>query len=75
MFRCVPESQKSFAIGVQWFIVRGLGSIPGPIVFGVIFDATCKLWQESECSGEQGSCWIHDSKEVAIWILVACKLT
>lgn len=75
LFRCVPPSQKTFAMGVQYWIMRPLGAIPGPIVFGLIFDATCKLWQEAECSGEQGSCWIHDSAEVSLYVFIACKFS
>lgn len=39
--------------------IRCLGTIPGPIFFGYLFDNDCLLWQES-CS-ERGSCWIYDS--------------
>lgn len=57
--RCVPQKERSFALGIQWIIARCLGSIPGPILFGKLIDITCKLWQNS--CGEQGSCFIYDN--------------
>ena len=41
-----------------------LGTVPGPIIFGAIFDSTCILWQENKGS-EQGSCWIYDNGSLA----------
>ena len=56
---------RSFGIGVQWLFIRALGSIPGPILFGVIIDLTCVLWQIRECDKTQGSCWIYESTDMA----------
>ena len=36
--------------------------MPGPIIFGAMFDATCTLWQD-KC-GERGSCWMYDSDSI-----------
>ncbi|XP_015684949.1 solute carrier organic anion transporter family member 4A1-like, partial [Protobothrops mucrosquamatus] len=36
--RCVSDRQRSFALGIQWIVVRTLGSIPGPIAFGSMID-------------------------------------
>ncbi|XP_066947164.1 solute carrier organic anion transporter family member 4A1 isoform X1 [Macrobrachium rosenbergii] len=57
--RCVPDSHRSFALGLQWIVVRLLGTIPGPILFGALIDNTCTLWQ-STC-GKQGSCRSYDN--------------
>ena len=38
---------------------RLFGTIPGPIIFGVIFDSTCIFWQE-DC-GRRGNCWLYDN--------------
>ena len=46
------------------------GNVPGPIVFGVIFDTACLVWQY-RCD-ERGSCWIYDSLFVAEGIFWAC---
>ncbi|XP_054749768.2 solute carrier organic anion transporter family member 4C1-like isoform X1 [Lytechinus pictus] len=71
--RCVPESQRPMALGVQSMIVRCLGSIPGPILFGIIIDSTCLQWQET-CSGH-GSCWLYDNKSFASRLaIISCAL-
>ncbi|XP_076083885.1 solute carrier organic anion transporter family member 4A1-like isoform X3 [Mytilus galloprovincialis] len=61
--RCVPQKERSFALGIQWIIARCLGSIPGPILFGKLIDITCKLWQDS--CGEDGSCFIYDNRSMS----------
>ncbi|KAL7985647.1 hypothetical protein Chor_004217 [Crotalus horridus] len=66
--RCVSDRQRSFALGIQWIVVRTLGSIPGPIAFGSMIDKSCLLWQ-SQC-GEQGSCYVMGS----CFFLLACLL-
>lgn len=44
-----------------------LGSVPGPIIFGAMIDASCILWQD-EC-GEKGSCWVYDSSGMSVRIV------
>uniref|UniRef100_A0A3B3UU78 Solute carrier organic anion transporter family member n=1 Tax=Poecilia latipinna TaxID=48699 RepID=A0A3B3UU78_9TELE len=67
--RCVPDSQRSFALGIQWILVRTLGSIPGPIAFGSVIDISCLLWQD-QC-GDQGSCYIYHNSAMSQYTLVA----
>ncbi|XP_023149195.2 solute carrier organic anion transporter family member 4A1-like [Amphiprion ocellaris] len=67
--RCVPDSQRSFALGIQWVVVRTLGAIPGPIAFGSMIDISCLLWQD-QC-GEQGSCYLYQNSTMSQYILVA----
>uniref|UniRef100_A0A3Q3WX46 Solute carrier organic anion transporter family member n=1 Tax=Mola mola TaxID=94237 RepID=A0A3Q3WX46_MOLML len=67
--RCVPDSQRSFGLGIQWIVVRTLGSIPGPIVFGSMIDISCLLWQD-QC-GEQGSCYIYQNSAMSQYTLIA----
>ncbi|XP_039261491.2 solute carrier organic anion transporter family member 4C1-like [Styela clava] len=69
-FRCVPDSQRSFAIGVQWLFMRAFGSIPGPIIFGAVIDTTCILWQEKLCNRGRGSCWIYDNNNMGLYMLL-----
>ena len=40
------------------------GTVPGPILFGFVFDKACLLWQE-KCD-ERGSCWIYDNVQLSI---------
>ncbi|KAM9445178.1 solute carrier organic anion transporter family member 4A1 isoform 1-T3 [Clarias gariepinus] len=67
--RCVPDSQRSFGLGIQWIVVRTLGGIPGPIAFGSVIDISCLLWQE-QC-GERGSCYLYQNSDMSQYTLVA----
>ncbi|XP_063820142.1 solute carrier organic anion transporter family member 4C1 [Pseudophryne corroboree] len=64
IIRCVPDKQRSFALGVQWTLIRLLGSVPGPIVFGVVIDSSCILWNVNEC-GSKGACWTYDNSSIS----------
>ncbi|XP_059920297.1 solute carrier organic anion transporter family member 4A1 isoform X1 [Gadus macrocephalus] len=66
--RCVPDSQRSFGLGIQWIVVRTLGSVPGPIAFGSVIDLSCLLWQD-KC-GEQGSCYLYQNSAMSQYTLV-----
>jgi hypothetical protein len=39
------------------------GSVPGPLVFGVVFDSACLVWQEG--CGAVGTCWVTDNDALA----------
>ncbi|KAM3872581.1 solute carrier organic anion transporter family member 4A1 [Diretmus argenteus] len=67
--RCVPDSQRSFGLGIQWIVVRTLGGIPGPIAFGSVIDISCLLWQ-NQC-GEQGSCYLYHNSAMSRYTLIA----
>ncbi|XP_077868619.1 solute carrier organic anion transporter family member 4A1-like [Saccoglossus kowalevskii] len=66
--RCVPFSQRSFALGIQWIVIRVLGSIPGPIVFGAVIDRSCILWEE-KC-GSSGTCWQYDNPMMSLYLFI-----
>ncbi len=55
----MADEQRTLALGVQSLVFRAFGSIPGPIVFGVIFDSACIFWQYN--CGRQGNCWVYDN--------------
>ncbi|XP_053309532.1 solute carrier organic anion transporter family member 4A1 [Spea bombifrons] len=67
--RCVSDSQRSFALGIQWIVVRTLGGIPGPIAFGSMIDISCLLWQNQ--GGERGSCYIYQNSAMSRYTLTA----
>ncbi|KAH0515289.1 Solute carrier organic anion transporter family member 4A1 [Microtus ochrogaster] len=71
--RCVCDQQRSFALGIQWIVVRTLGtlggSIPGPIAFGWVIDKACLLWQD-QC-GHQGSCFVYQNEAMSRYMLIA----
>lgn len=68
IFRCVPDNQRSLALGLQLLIGRLLGTTPGPIFLGYIIDSTCTIWQE-DC-GETGSCWTYNKHDLGVRILI-----
>ncbi|KAB0404614.1 hypothetical protein E2I00_017061, partial [Balaenoptera physalus] len=66
---CVCDRQRSFALGIQWIVVRTLGGIPGPIAFGWVIDKACLLWQ-NQC-GQQGSCFVYQNSAMSQYLLIA----
>lgn len=68
ILRCVPDKERSFALGVQWLFIRLLGSIPGPVLFGVAIDNSCILWNIDEC-GTKGACWTYDNPRMSDMLL------
>ena len=66
--RCVPDEQRSFAVALQWIIVRCLGFIPGPIIFGAVIDKACLFWKES-CDDETGACYYYDNENMSNYVL------
>ncbi|NXR36142.1 SO4C1 protein, partial [Zosterops hypoxanthus] len=76
ILRCVPDKQRSFALGVQLVFLRLLGTIPGPILFGVAIDKSCTLWDINECD-IKGACWVYDNERMAFLLMgisAACKI-
>ncbi|XP_041471626.1 solute carrier organic anion transporter family member 2A1-like [Lytechinus variegatus] len=56
--RCVNPDSKAIALGVRAIMMRLLGAIPAPLIYGAMIDTACRLWQ-TEC-GKQGSCYVYD---------------
>nr|XP_003920771.2 solute carrier organic anion transporter family member 4C1 [Saimiri boliviensis boliviensis] len=76
ILRCVNHRQRSLALGIQFTFLRLLGTIPGPIIFGITIDSTCILWDINDC-GIKGACWIYNNIKMAhmlVTISVACKV-
>ena len=34
-------------MGLQTLLIRGIGTVPGPIIFGYLIDITCLLWHNT----------------------------
>ena len=62
--RVVSDDQRHLALGVQSAMYRLVGSIPGPLVYGALFDGACAYWQ-TEC-GVRGNCAVYDRSALAI---------
>ncbi|EDV22668.1 uncharacterized protein TRIADDRAFT_11569, partial [Trichoplax adhaerens] len=68
LLRCVPESQRSFSLGVQWLFLRLLGNVPGPIIMGSIIDRSCILW--SVTCNQRNNCWLYNNQQMSRLILI-----
>ena len=64
----VADDQRSLALGVQSAIWRVFGTVPGPLVFGALFDVACLQWQDP-CEGDRGNCWIYDNMKLSIYAM------
>lgn len=61
ILRCVDPKDKAMALGLIQFAIGLFGNIPCPIVYGVVVDSACLVW-EYAC-GERGACWLYDSND------------
>ncbi|GAV05795.1 hypothetical protein RvY_15870 [Ramazzottius varieornatus] len=77
--RCVEDAQRPFAMGVQWIVVRALGSIPGPLSMGALIDTVCLYWQKDPCGSSEndGRCLVYDNTNMSnavFAVAVICKI-
>ncbi|CAF94544.1 unnamed protein product, partial [Tetraodon nigroviridis] len=57
--RTVSPERKSYALGVLFLLLRLIGFIPPPLIFGMGIDSTCLFW--STVCGERGACLLYDN--------------
>ncbi|EDV19628.1 uncharacterized protein TRIADDRAFT_11683, partial [Trichoplax adhaerens] len=68
ILRSVPESQRSYAMGLNWAFLRLAASMPGPIIVGIFIDQSCILWTKN-CDSSS-TCWVYDSKTISYYITI-----
>ncbi|RWS23093.1 solute carrier organic anion transporter family member 4A1-like protein [Leptotrombidium deliense] len=66
--RCVVPNQKSFALGLQWVIIRVFGTIPAPFIFGKSIDLSCIYWKPS-CDSS-GDCILYNNTRLSIYLTI-----
>ncbi|KAM9409011.1 solute carrier organic anion transporter family member 3A1-like isoform 2-T2 [Pholidichthys leucotaenia] len=59
LIRTVSPELKSYALGVLFLLLRLIGFIPPPLIFGMGIDSTCLFW--SSVCGEKGACMLYDN--------------
>ncbi|OAF65778.1 hypothetical protein A3Q56_06507 [Intoshia linei] len=78
ILRVVKFKDRSLATGVGWMFGRVFGTLPGPILFGLIIDKSCSLWNNTGCKGN--SDWIclqYESEKLvkyATILALSCKI-
>ncbi|XP_012588124.1 PREDICTED: solute carrier organic anion transporter family member 3A1 [Condylura cristata] len=74
LIRTVSPELKSYALGVLFLLLRLLGFIPPPLIFGAGIDSTCLFW--SAFCGGQGACVLYDNvayRHLYVSIAIALK--
>ncbi|NWH19720.1 SO2B1 protein, partial [Grus americana] len=59
ILRSIQPEDKSFAVGIQFMLLRVLAWMPGPVLYGSAIDTTCILW-EKKCD-RNAACRYYDN--------------
>ncbi|XP_068599331.1 solute carrier organic anion transporter family member 2A1 [Brachionichthys hirsutus] len=59
VLRSVPSEVKSFAIGIQFLLIRIVGFLLAPVFFGIAIDTSCIRWRY--LCGKKLSCGYYDN--------------
>ncbi|NWR62006.1 SO2B1 protein, partial [Bucorvus abyssinicus] len=59
ILRSIQPEDKSFAVGIQFMLLRVLAWMPGPVLYGSAIDTTCILWGK-KCD-RKAACRYYDN--------------
>lgn len=62
--RCVDPADKGLAVGMIGAAFNLLASVPYPLIYSALFDATCIAWDER--GGHRGNCLFYDADKLRI---------
>uniref|UniRef100_A0A7E4V5K6 Solute carrier organic anion transporter family member n=1 Tax=Panagrellus redivivus TaxID=6233 RepID=A0A7E4V5K6_PANRE len=62
LLRSVPPTLRSISLGLQGFMVSLCGTLPSTILWGVVVDSACLVWEKS--CGRIGACTIYDPEKL-----------
>lgn len=63
--RLFDTNLRTLALGVQWIFLRLLGTIPGPVIFGYLFDISCRIKLPKCHDSEHSQCGLYSNKLLA----------
>ena len=58
LLRSVPPETRSPALGLQGLLVSGIGTLPSPVLWGLVIDSACRVW-DYECQ-KRGACNVRE---------------
>ncbi|KAL8191347.1 UNVERIFIED_CONTAM: hypothetical protein K2H54_072384, partial [Gekko kuhli] len=79
ILRNVKAEDKSFAIGIQFLLLRVAAWLPAPVVYGSVIDTACLLWQwkcqkKAACRYYNNTAFRHRFIGLQVWFEACCFL-